>query len=138
MSKLTTNPETLNTTSKEIIEIEISALEKWNSGNPSGFLEISADDVTYFDPYNEQRLDGIENLAKLYESLRGQIKVNKYKMINPIVKVSDKMAVLTYNLISYFEGGEAKWNCTEVYRLDNKKWKIIQTHWSYTKPNIQR
>jgi ketosteroid isomerase-like protein len=123
--------------SETIIEIEKSALEKWNNGNPSGFLEISAKDVVYFDPFTEERLDGIENLTKLYESIRGQIKVVKYEMINPIVQTADKMAVLTYNLISYFEGGQEKWNCTEVYRLDNNQWKIIQTHWSFTKPKIQ-
>ncbi len=124
--------------SEEIIELEKSALGKWNNGNPSGFLEISAKDVVYFDPFTEQRLDGIENLTKLYESLRGQIKVDKYEMINPVVQTSDKMAVLTYNLISYFDEGNEKWNCTEVYRLENTQWKIIQTHWSFTKPAIQK
>jgi ketosteroid isomerase-like protein len=123
--------------SETIIGIEKSALEKWNNGNPSGFLEISAKDVVYFDPFTEQRLDGIENLTKLYESIRGLIKVDIYEMINPIVHAVDNMAVLTYNFLSYFDGGQEKWNCTEVYRLDNNQWKIIQTHWSFTKPKIQ-
>lgn len=123
--------------SKTIIGIEISALEKWNNGNPSGFLEICAKDVVYFDPFTELRMDGIENLTTLYENIRGQIKVEKYDMISPVVQAVDKMAVLTYNLISYFEGGHENWNCTEVYRLDDNQWKIIQTHWSFTKPNIQ-
>jgi ketosteroid isomerase-like protein len=123
--------------SETIIGIEKSALEKWNNGNPSGFLEISAKDVVYFDPFTEQRLDGIENLTKLYESIRGLIKVDIYEMINPIVHAVDNMAVLTYNFLSYFDGGQEKWNCTEVYRLDNSQWKIIQTHWSFTKPKIQ-
>lgn len=120
--------------SQKIITTEKAALEKWNKGNPSGFLEICADDVVYFDPFTEKRLDGIENLRKLYESIRGQVRVDKYKMINPVVQSVDNMAVLTYNLISYTETGFEKWNCTEVYRLDKKEWKIIQTHWSFTKP----
>lgn len=117
-----------------IIAIEKKALEQWNQGNPSAFLEISADDVVYFDPFMEQRLDGLEKLTKLYESLRGQIKVDKYEMINPKVQAAGEMAVLTYNYVAYFDQGELKWNCTEVYRLDNKQWRIIQTHWSVTKP----
>jgi len=40
-------------------------------------------------------------------------------------------------LISYTGEIEYKWNCTEVYRLDNDGWKIIQTHWSFTKPDIK-
>jgi hypothetical protein len=120
--------------SKVIIGIEKSALDKWNKGDPSGFLEISAKDVVYFDPYTEQRLDGLEKLTKLYNSLRGQIKVEKYDIINPNVQAVKNMAVLTYNLISLSGDSIQKWNCTEVYRVDHKKWKIIQTHWSLTKP----
>jgi len=121
-----------------IIGMEKSALEKWNKGDPSGFLEISAKDVVYFDPFTEQRLNGIEKLTKLYNSMRGQIKVDKYDMINPNVQSVKNMAVLTYNLVSISGDSIHKWNCTEVYRIDNKKWKIIQTHWSLTKPEIKK
>jgi ketosteroid isomerase-like protein len=123
--------------SRVIIDIEKIALERWNNGDPSGFLEISANDVVYFDPFTDQRLDGIDKLIKLYEGVRGQIHVDKYNMINPNVQAVDDMAVLTYNLISYSGENSYKWNCTEVYRLDKNKWKIIQTHWSFTKPNIK-
>ncbi len=123
--------------SKVIIGMEKSALEKWNKGDPSGFLEISAKDVVYFDPFTEQRLDGLANLTKLYNSLRGQIKVDKFDMINPNVQSVKNMAVLTYNLVSVSGDSIHKWNCTEVYRIDHKQWKIIQTHWSLTKPEIK-
>lgn len=122
--------------SQKIINIEKEALEKWNKGNPSAFLELCAEDVVYFDPFTDKRLNGLENLTKLYESIRGQINVERYDMIDPKVQSVDNMAVLTYNLISHTETGSEKWNCTEVYRLDNKEWKIIQTHWSFTKPVI--
>jgi hypothetical protein len=123
--------------SKSIIGMEKSALERWNKGDPSGFLEICAKDVVYFDPYTEKRLDGIDKLSKLYSSIRGQIKVDKYDMINPNVQSVKNMAVLTYNLVSVSGDSIHKWNCTEVYRIDHKKWKIIQTHWSLTKPEIK-
>jgi len=124
--------------SKLIVGMEKSALERWNNGDPSGFLEISAKDVVYFDPMTEQRLDGLNKLTELYEKIRGKIYVDKYDMINPKVQSVDGMAVLTFNLISYVGGIGHKWNCTEVYRLDSdNKWRIIQTHWSMTKPNIK-
>lgn len=123
--------------SKLIIGMEKSALEKWNKGDPSGFLEICAKDVVYFDPYTEKRLDGIDKLSKLYSSLRGQIKVEKYDMVNPNVQAVKNMAVLTYNLVSISGDSIHKWNCTEVYRIDHKKWKLIQTHWSLTKPELK-
>jgi ketosteroid isomerase-like protein len=137
MTSISTYSQDNDSISKLIIGMEKSALERWNSGDPSGFLEISAKDVAYFDPMTEQRLDGLDKLTELYEKVRGEIHVDKYDMINPKVQSVDDMAVLTFNLISYIGEIGHKWNCTEVYRIDNDKWKIIQTHWSFTKPNIE-
>lgn len=119
-----------------IITLEKRALERWNNGDPSGYLELSAEDVVYFDPFLEKRLDGHKALTELYESLRGKIKADKYDMINPLVQASENMAVLTFNLISYSGTSSSKWNCTEVFRKETDgSWKLIQTHWSFTKPD---
>lgn len=121
--------------SKKIIEMEKAALDRWNNGDPSGFLEICADDVVYFDTATEKRIDGIEELTKYYEAIRGKVHVDKDDMINPKVHASVNMAVLTFNLISYGKDKLTKWNCTEVYRKEgNGEWKIIATHWSLIKP----
>jgi ketosteroid isomerase-like protein len=124
--------QTTNTDiSETIIALEKGALEKWNQGDPSGYLDLSADDLTYFDPSIEQRLDGLDNLKKYYEPIKGQIQVTKYEMVNPTVTATNDMAVLTFNLHSYKAENVSKWNCTEVYRLEpNGKWKIVHTHWS--------
>jgi ketosteroid isomerase-like protein len=119
---------------QKLINMENAALDRWNNGDPTGFLEISADDVTYFDSATEQRVDGIINLTKLYEERRGTVKVDKDEMINPIVNSTNEMAVLSFNLISHIGENKKKWNCSEVYRLQqNGDWKIVQTHWSLTK-----
>jgi hypothetical protein len=47
----------------EIIALERAALDRWGAGDPSGYLEISAADVTYFDPFLERRVDGLEVLS---------------------------------------------------------------------------
>lgn len=85
---------------EKIIALERDALEKWGNGDPSGFLELSAPDVVYFDPMMEKRLDGHEALTKLYESVRGKIKVDSIQMPNPKVQAGKDMAVLTFNLVS--------------------------------------
>jgi ketosteroid isomerase-like protein len=118
--------------SETIIALEKRALEKWNHGDPSGYLDLSADDVTYFDPSLEQRLDGLDNLKKYYEPIKGQVNVSRYEMLNPKVAATKNMAVLTFNLNSYKGDKVFKWNCTEVYRLEpDGLWKIVQTHWSF-------
>lgn len=125
--------QTTNTDiSDTIIALEKGALEKWNQGDPSGYLDLSSDDVTYFDPSLEQRLDGLDNLRKYYEPIRGLSHVSKYEMLNTKVAATNDMAVLTFNLHSHIDDKVSKWNCTEVYRLEqNGKWKIVQTHWSF-------
>ena len=118
-----------------IIELERRALERWGKGDPSGFLEISADDVVYFDPYQERRLNGIDELRELYESIRGNVQIARFELIDPRVQSVDDMAVLTFNYVA--EGTNevtSRWNCTEVFRRDEGTWRIIQTHWSFTRP----
>ena len=115
-----------------IIAMECAALERWIHGDPSGFLEISAPDVVYFDPYREKRVDGLEALTALYKELWGQIQLDRFELLNPHVEVVGDAAVLTFNYVSYKGEGESRWNCTEVYRHDDERWQIIQTHWSYT------
>lgn len=129
--------QTTNTNiSETIIALEKGALEKWNQGDPSGYIDLSAEDVTYFDPSLEQRLNGLGNLKKYYKPVEGLINVSKYEMINPNVTATNSMAVLTFRLHSYQADNVSKWNCTEVYRLEpNGQWKIVHTHWSvFVKP----
>jgi ketosteroid isomerase-like protein len=126
----------MNEIKKHIIALEVAALERWNNGDPSGYIEIFAEDISYFDPYTEKRIDGIAALTALYEGIRGQIHVDSYEMIAPEVTVSGDMAVLTYNLNSWVEPLRKtfKWNCTEVYRHEEKGWKIVHNHWSLVRP----
>ena len=119
----------------EIIALERAALDRWGRGDPSGFLEISAPDVVYFDPFLDMRIDGLEALTIYYEAIRGKISIDRYELLNPKVHAVGKMAVLTFNYVSY--GGnenKVRWNCTEAYRKDPAGWRIIQTHWSFTHP----
>ncbi|MBI2419429.1 MAG: DUF4440 domain-containing protein [Ignavibacteriales bacterium] len=122
------------TIEEQLLKLELAALDQWNNGDPSGYLDLSADDVVYFDPFLEQRLTGKTALTAYYEALRGTIKVDRNEFINPLVQVSGNMAVLTFNLNAYVREAVYRWNCTEVYRQEETGWKIIQTHWSFVKP----
>lgn len=117
---------------EEILALERAALALWCQGNPSGFLEISAPDVTYFDPFVEHRLDGLEDLTRYYEGLRGQISASRWEIVAPKVQRAGDVAVLTFQFYSWGSSGEAlRWNCTEVYRRAAGRWSIIQTNWSF-------
>jgi ketosteroid isomerase-like protein len=119
----------------EIVALERAALVRWCSGDPSGFLELCADDVVYFDPFLDRRMDGRDRLAAYYEGQRGVVSATRFEIVNPLVQRVGDAAVLTFNLVSY--GGdedELRWNCTEVYRRSGEGWLIVATHWSFTHP----
>lgn len=116
-----------------LIALESAALRRWGNGDPSGFLEICAADVVYFDPYLEKRIDGLEALTRYYESFRGQVRFDRFELLDPCVQVVGELAVLTFNYASHVGDKVTCWNCTEVYRWSDDNWKIIQTHWSYTR-----
>jgi ketosteroid isomerase-like protein len=120
------------TEAETILAMERAALDRWGKGDPSGFLEIYAPDVVYFDNTLERRLDGLPALTSLYEQVRGKIHMDRYELLNPKVQLCGGAAVLTYNFVGYVKGKAHRWNCTEVYRRTDSTWRIIHTHWSVT------
>lgn len=130
---MTENNKDIKTT---IIALEEQALEQWNSGNPDGFIDLLADDVVYIDPAFENKLEGKKSLENYYNSIRGNIKIDFWKMVNPVIQLLSEVAVLTYNYEAHSDGMIFKMNCTEVFKLDStNQWKIIHTHWSFSQPN---
>lgn len=116
----------------ELISLERHALDLWIEGNPDGFLDLSAPDVTYFDPFLRKRLNGLGELREHYEGLRGRISADYYEIIDPRAVSGNDFAVLSFNFEAH--GGEdvCSWNCTESFRRTGGKWWLVQTHWSVT------
>ena len=123
----------------EIVLLERQALDRWGAGDPGGFLELYAPNVTYFDPQRERRVDGLDAMKKILEPIRGLVKISRYEMIAPQVYRSGDVAVLTYNLVSYGVAPDGKptttrWNSSTVYGRIDGRWKIVHSHFSITKP----
>ena len=129
-------------TAERIVELERAALDRWGNGDPSGFVEMAADDYTYFDPSLDKRLDGVEAFRRFMESIRGKVHIDRYEIINPRVQTDGITAILTFNFKSYRinEQGEARpgnrWHATEIYRTIEGSWKLISTHWSFAQSTI--
>ncbi|HEY2773021.1 MAG TPA: nuclear transport factor 2 family protein [Candidatus Binatia bacterium] len=125
---------TIENVASHILDLEKGALERWCNGDPSGFLEICSDDVVYFDPFLEQRIDGLAELSEYYEGIRGKVRARRFEILQPNVQVIGEAAILTFCFVSWGGNEDAfRWNCTEVYRREGDDWRIVQTHWSYTK-----
>ena len=128
----------------EIVALERGALDRWGHGDPHGYLEIMAPEVTYFDPTQPRRLDGLQAMKDLLEPLTGKIRVDRYDMLNPAVQRHGDAALLTFNLVSYrkrLDGSEhpiVQWNATETYAHLDGRWRIVHSHWSYVQPVLKQ
>lgn len=121
----------------EVIALERAALDRWGAGDPQGFLDTYAPEVTYFDIGTEHRIDGHAAMSEYYRPLTGKIKIPRYEMIDPKVQRHAEVAVLTYNLRSEAlqpDGKEVtvRWNSTSVYARIDGRWQMIHSHWSLT------
>jgi ketosteroid isomerase-like protein len=127
------------TASDEIVARERAALDRWGRGDPQGFLDIYAPEITYFDPGVQRRVDGHDAMTEYYRPLTGKIKIKSYEMTGVKVQQHGDMAVLSYNLQSEAVQADGKqvtvrWNSTSVYARAGNEWKVIHSHWSITAP----
>src|SRR6185369_10803606 len=75
-----------------IIALERHALDLWGQGDPSGYTSLYAPEITYFDPRQDHRADGIEAMNAIYAPIKGKIHVDHYDLQNPKVQHSGDTA----------------------------------------------
>ena len=78
----------------------------------------------------------------LVSSLVGSVPASPCLVLLNRVQHRGDVAVLSYNLVSYAKrpnGGSVivRWNSTAVYERIEGKWKMIHSHWSYTKMELK-
>ena len=132
---------------EELVALERSALVRWIKFDPQGYLDLQAPEVTYFDPFTERRVDGLDamqvRLAPM-KKMKSPFTDSRYEMIYPKVQRHGDVALLTFNLINYGklpgppERVLARWNSTEVYSRSSRTWKISHSHWSYIQPELKQ
>jgi len=125
-----------------VIAAEKAALDRWGRGDPQGYIETFAPEITYFDPFTEKRVDGLAGMKAMLGKIAGKVHIDRYEMLNPRVQQSGDIAVLSFNLASHVRKPDGspmvvRWNSTEVYRRMSGKWRIIHNHWSFTKPELK-
>ncbi|MGA2490181.1 MAG: nuclear transport factor 2 family protein [Anaerolineales bacterium] len=123
----------------EIMALEYAAMERWRKGDPWGFIELYAPDITYFDTGTPQRMNGLDAMKAEYALREGKIHYDVMEFIAPRLQVKENLAVLTYRFFSTQLNPDGSissripWNCSEVYVLSDGKWRIVHNHWSFIK-----
>ena len=126
----------------DILSLEQQAMERWRKGDPWGFVELSASDITYVDPGLVQPINGLEQYQAYMKQVQGKIHYQGSEFIEPRIVMVGETAVLSYNYRSTElsrEGtllSQTPWNATEVYFRQEGEWKIVHTHWSFIKHKL--
>lgn len=115
-----------------VVALERAVQERWCKGDPFGYSDNGADDLTYFDHLAETQLMGLAAVKNHLAGFEGKVDVPRSEMANTKVRVHGDMAVLTFNWYSYSKDGDvtSRWNATEVFRRAGDAWKYVHMHWS--------
>src|SRR5206468_12257587 len=74
---------------EELVALERSALDRWIKLDPQGYLDLQAPEVTYFDPFTERRVDGLDamqmRLAPM-KKMKPPFTDPRYDLIDPKVQ----------------------------------------------------
>jgi ketosteroid isomerase-like protein len=119
-----------------ILAQERRALDQWAAGNPLGYLDVDASDVTYFDDIGAQsRVDGLDAMRTYFTSLNGKIPAHRYELVDPKIQMYGDIGILTLRYKASATDGKplALWKATSVYRLVGGRWRIVHAHWSLVK-----
>jgi uncharacterized protein (TIGR02246 family) len=126
----------------EILSLEQHAMERWRNGDPSGFVELSAEDITYIDPGLTKPILGLREFEAYMKAVEGKVRYQRSEFIDPQIAVAGDAAVLSYNYRSSVVSSEGTlvsqtpWNATEVYFRREGRWRIAHTHWSYVQHRL--
>jgi hypothetical protein len=113
---------------------EEAVLDRWDKGDPMGFVGNADESITYFDPGLEYRLDGLKAFSDYLSPARGKIRNPPRKIVAPEVRVFGETALVTYTDEYDFGDRRSLWHVTELYRrTSNGGWKLIHSHWSESK-----
>jgi ketosteroid isomerase-like protein len=127
---------------EEILSLEKGAMERWRKGDPLGWAEISAEEISYVDPGLSAPILGLEAYRAYLKELEGKVNYQGSEFLNPRTVVAGEAALLSYNYRStaYLPDGtvadQTPWNTTEVYFRHAGRWQIVHTHWSFVNQRL--
>jgi hypothetical protein len=113
-----------------------AAFDRWYQGDPFGYLDLMAEEMTYFSPFANSLVDGKGAVVAAIAPIEGQIH-GLYELVSPDLQLGESMAVHSYRLNELDHQGDltAGYKVTEVYRQVGDKWLMIHAHFSTAKEN---
>ena len=121
---------------REIIDNLSNAMDLWYSGKTHGYAGLFAEEITYFDPLQNERIETLEQLRSHYATLEGQANFPRWEFIDLKRAWLGDSCVVTYFLKQFTDEGPAgpTWKVTEMYSESDGDWRISHAHWSAIPP----
>ena len=119
---------------EELVAQERAVLDVYlDDSDPSAYVAMYAEDVTYFDPPSGGRLEGTAARDYLM-GFAGLIPPFDYEILDPAVQMYGETAIFTFgvNMIDPATGDVvAEWTTTEVHERVGDEWEMVHGHWSH-------
>jgi hypothetical protein len=124
-----------NPSAEFIIAKEKMALDRWAKGDPYGYIELAAEEITYFAEGIDTLVKGFNAFEKVNAAVKGKVNIPRFEMRDPKVQLHGEVGILTFVLYNYSDKNSitSRWKSTEVYLLENNDWKLIHSHWTVFK-----
>lgn len=115
------------------------ANDKWEAGDPTGFMDIVAEDVIWVDDLGAMiPINGKEALVKYIEPYIGQIPPHTKELLNPMFQFFGEIVIVNYRYLGTFDGvAGTPWKITSVFRYADGDWLSVHENWSEVEPPPQ-
>ncbi len=132
-------PPTADEAKTAITEKINSANDKWASGDPMGFVEVAAQDITWMDDLGADiPIKGKEALRKYLENFAGQIPPHQHELFNFWFQYYGEFVIVTYHYQGTLDEVPLEpWKVTSVYRYIDGDWLSVHENWTEVKPTPQ-
>lgn len=116
------------------------ANEKWASGDPLGFIECSAPEISWIDDLGAQiPVKGKDSLKTYLNGFVGKIPPHEHELSGFDFQFYDDIAIINYRYQGIVESKPMNpWKVTSVYRLIAGDWWSIHENWSLVMKNPQQ
>lgn len=120
-----------------LIEFEKSIQWRWSSGDPTGYMDALAEDVTYVDPLAEDLLVGRDAVREHFQRIHGEAGITRQEYLNEharLISADEGLLIFTFNTYQQDENGKERlflsWNMTLIFRKTSSSWLMTHGHLS--------
>jgi hypothetical protein len=112
-------------------KIEIAG-ERWASGDPMGYIECAADDISWMDDLAAFKpVVGKDALTAYLEGFKGKIPPHKHELQEKMFQFYEDIVVVTYRYQGVFDTVAAPpWKVSSVYRYVDDDWLSVHENWT--------